>query len=535
MFSCRVLVLVALASTSFLSAFRSALRLAAVTQVQLEPSTSAGHSLECARGGIKHPATMAVVWPSSAASHRGAKFTRRLVALLIAFTILLSLQPSPLQPRIAEAQTRAPIVVSSPAPPPLGALPRVTPAPHVKATGRAFDAAVPARHHSGTVVTGFPPPDLRSAPELRETTRDRIARALHRYGPAIPPTLRSPGAPTSVPYRAGTRPPLVPGTQRPAGALRNPASVDVSQLNQTGVNRWWEYEEGTIPGVGRWMVNAYSQNLIVQADDMDVHYRGVDLAFRRTYNSLSDHDYEDTDGSTEIGQYGKGWTNTFDAHMSSNNCPSSGYTFDGYTGFSVYDVDGARYDYCYDVNGNLDAPPGMQGTSLTATSNGLYFTWQKKNGTEYVFYAPIYLAQYAQYEALAGRMYGLYGRNRNNYLSFTYAFDTTASVSTDLNTIYVTTDSGSLKATLTFADFNGRRLCSSLTFPDQRTQVTYSYDANGELTGVNLPGNNAVPVKWTAYNNYRSSTGMTVSGPRWNAAWNGTSSTDGGYVAFTMG
>src|SRR5437660_9774535 len=37
-----------------------------------------------------------------------------------------------------------------------------------------------------------------------------------------------------------------------AGAKRA-ASVDVASQNLTGINHWWSYEEGAIPGVGRWM------------------------------------------------------------------------------------------------------------------------------------------------------------------------------------------------------------------------------------------------------------------------------------------
>ncbi len=95
------------------------------------------------------------------------------------------------------------------------------------------------------------------------------------------------------------------------------------------------------------------------------------------------------------------------------------------------------------------------------------------------------------------------------------------------------TESGAMQATLAFSDFGGRRLCSSLTYPNGQ-QATYSYDATGTLWSANLPGNNAVGAKWTAYRNYRTAAGMTVSGPRWNASWNGSNSTDGGYVAFTM-
>lgn len=321
-----------------------------------------------------------------------------------------------------------------------------------------------------------------------------------------------------------------PRTSTTAGASlrRTTSSVDTTQLNVTGINRWWSYEEGDIPGVGRWMVNTHWQNLIIQSDDMDVPYRGIDLAFRRTYNSYSNHDFAGSDGSAEIGQYGNGWTNTFDAHMSGNNCPNPGYSWGGYSGFSVYDVDGARYDYCFNAAGQLVAPPGMQGTALIANPDGGSFFWQKKSGTVYTFFAPYYGGASA---AVSGRIYRISARNNNNYIQFTYAWSPDASSSANLTNIYATTDSG-LQATLTFADFNGQRLLSQLTRPDG-TVVTYAYDGSGNLLSVGKPPPNSSgqPV-YQGYGGYRNF--LWVNNPRWNATYNPTTntSTDGGYVAF---
>ncbi|MBV9439990.1 MAG: hypothetical protein JOZ24_08380, partial [Candidatus Eremiobacteraeota bacterium] len=305
-----------------------------------------------------------------------------------------------------------------------------------------------------------------------------------------------------------------PGGSRAASATRRLSSVDVSQPNATGINRWWTYEEGTIPGVGRYMINLWQQNLLMQSDDMDVHYRGIDLAFRRTYNSYSGHTFEDADGSSEIGQYGNGWTNTFDAHVSYNNAPAGGW--------SVFDVDGARYDYSYDGNGNLVPPPGMEGTSLV--TNGGAFYWTKKNGTQYTFYAPYYPAQYAAYN---GRIYRISARNSNNYIQFGYAWDGgDSSTSAHLNTIYATTDSGK-QAVLEFADFSGRRLCSSLIFPDGQTTVSYSYDGSGNLSIVSKPGNDASSARNEQYGGF-GQTWLWVTSPRYNQS----GAAEGGYLAF---
>ena len=300
----------------------------------------------------------------------------------------------------------------------------------------------------------------------------------------------------------------------PASGTRSLASVDVSQPNVTGINHWWRYEEGSIPGIGRYMVNLWQQNLLIQSDDMDVPHRGIDLAFRRTYNSYSGHDYAGTDGSAPIGQFGTGWTNTFDAHIAQN---SSG-------GISVYDVDGARYDYSYDVSGNFVPPAGMEGTSLTS-DDGSEFFWSKKTGTQYAFYAPYYTGTYAGY---SGRLYRISARNRNSYLQFAYSWDGgDASASANLRQTIVTSDSGQ-QALLQFDDHGGRRLCSFIQFPDTLSTVSYDYDSDGNLISVSkMPnGSNAGARRLESYGGYRT-TWMWAAGPRWNA-----SSTEGGYILF---
>lgn len=89
-----------------------------------------------------------------------------------------------------------------------------------------------------------------------------------------------------------------------------------------------------MPGGGRLMVNVGTGNLLLQEDDMSVPHKGIALAFRRTYNSQSQHDVNGTDGAV-AGVYGNGWTNTFDAHLSAS----------GPGQITVWDIDGAHYDY----------------------------------------------------------------------------------------------------------------------------------------------------------------------------------------------
>jgi hypothetical protein len=145
---------------------------------------------------------------------------------------------------------------------------------------------------------------------------------------------------------------LSPPSSHPAATLQmsgaKPMAITAGNGSGTGINPWWTYEEGNIPGAGKWMVNVASGNLIVQEADVDVAERGIDLAFVRTYNSQSQHNYQDTDGST-MSNYGDGWTNSFDAHVAYNSSTNV---------MSVYDIDGSRYDYTAN-NGQWVPPSGM--------------------------------------------------------------------------------------------------------------------------------------------------------------------------------
>ncbi len=230
-----------------------------------------------------------------------------------------------------------------------------------------------------------------------------------------------------------------------------------------------------------------SGNLIVQgADDMAVPHKGIELDFRRTYNSLSQHDYFATDGG-QISNYGGGWTNTFDAHLSTNVVG----------GISVYDIDGARYDYTGSNAGWT--PPHGQFAQLTYDGTNGYF-WTKKSGTVYYFYGPLY-HQIIPYVGFQGRLYKIFGRNNNTLLTFNYQFDVgnNGTSSCALNAINVFEEaSQTASATLTFTSVPitvqgsqiNERLLSTLLRPDG-TVVDYYYDANsGSLAEADMPPHN---------------------------------------------
>jgi hypothetical protein len=289
------------------------------------------------------------------------------------------------------------------------------------------------------------------------------------------------------------------------------SAVGLLPASGTGINPWWRYEEQDVPGGGHIMVNVGTGNFVLQTDDMNVPHKGIALAFRRTYNSQSGHDVLGTDGGAP-GMYGNGWTNTFDAHIVK---PATGV-------ISVYDIDGARYDYTAGASGYV--PPAGQHAAL-AFDGQCGFLWTKKNGTVYHFYRTTMTAAgcNSSQTAYAGLLYQIVGRNQNTSITLAYSWDNgNAGPGGKISQIVATTESG-LTATLAFADFSGHRMLQGLTRPDGTT-VSYVYGGYGGLRTVTLPSNNAAgtPSVQGYGSALLSSTGTTIinylASPRYNAS-----------------
>ncbi len=206
-------------------------------------------------------------------------------------------------------------------------------------------------------------------------TPDCINPLVHGGSPNTPcnptptptPTPSATPTPTATPTHSPSPTPTPTATPT-ATATPTPGPQG---LSGTGINPWWRYQEEDVPGGGHVMINVGTGNLLLQADDMSVPNKGVALAFRRTYNSQSRHDVNNSDASV-TSAYGNGWTNTFDAHLATHT-----------GGMSVYDIDGARYDYT--CSGNACSPPAGQHATLTS-DGGCGWYWTKKTGTVYYFY-----------------------------------------------------------------------------------------------------------------------------------------------------
>jgi YD repeat-containing protein len=321
----------------------------------------------------------------------------------------------------------------------------------------------------------------------------------------------------------------LPGRARGAAAPGKPqtrATQSIQASSGTGINPWWRYQEETIPGGGHVMVNVGTGNVLIQDDDMVVPHKGVALTFRRTYNSQSLHTVagggaEDNGHNwTGPGMYGNGWTNTFDAHMVTLSP----------TIRSVYDVDGARYDYVLPAN-----PSWTSGMILHSATPGNFdyvqydgscgWIWIKKTGTMYYFYltdpgsncpalAPGTLAGYS------GRLRQIIGRNNYNNLTFAYSWDNgDATAGGKVSAISVQAESG-MTANLAFADVSGHRLLQSITFPDNATTVAYGYDTLGNLVNVSRPPNNSFGDRPShSYGYVQQGSGGSIIGwadsPRW--------------------
>ncbi len=267
----------------------------------------------------------------------------------------------------------------------------------------------------------------------------------------------------------------------------------------TGILPWWTYEARSIPGVGQALVNIANLNFLIEANDVDIPAGGLDLAFRRIYNSESGHDAVNTDGSGPS-VFGNRWTNNFDVHL--------GWTPGGQnTGtVSVYTGDGARDDYTCTINlvaTCMSDTPGVYEILATTQlgSNGIacQLQWTKKSGTSYVFDAP-YSNCPTNQPGYFGRLLAISGRNANFCINLAYSWYPDATKPENIAMIVATHEPDGAQLTMTFGQVAGSSPTitelMSIALPDQET-VNYHYSINGEVDDIDKPGNAPVLVNET--------------------------------------
>ncbi len=262
----------------------------------------------------------------------------------------------------------------------------------------------------------------------------------------------------------------------------------------TGILPWWTYEARSIPGVGQAMVNIANLNFLIEANDLDIPAGGLDLAFRRIYNSQSGHDAINTDGSTPS-VFGNRWTNNLDVHLGWSSTGQNTGTVSVYTG------DGARDDYSCTINTVATCTsltPGvyeiLATTQLGGNGIACQLQWTKKSGTSYMFDAP-YSNCTSNQAGYYGRLLAIYGRNTNFYINLAYSWSPDASNPENLATIVATHQPDGAQLTMTFGQIAGSSPpiteLMSITLPDNET-VNYHYSSNGEVDDVDKPGNTPV-------------------------------------------
>jgi len=419
---------------------------------------------------------------------------RRALATLVAISFVLG-QCGPELAATLHASSNARLHSMSHLRPPTVAIANPPVRVHVKELARVKPAMPPASALRPRAVPGVRPASGRHVPGPPMFRPSEIDGALKAAARSRAPMSMdgAPGTPAaSGARRSGT--PRVPGAPKAQPdtqpAVRRAQSLPSDpNASGTGINPWWRYQEEGVPGGGRIMVNVGTGNLLLQDDDMAVPHKGIAMAFRRTYNSQGAQANPPTAYATWQSLYGNGWTNTFDAHLVQ--------TISGLK--SVYDIDGARYDYQAAGGTPMTYVSVTPGQHAVLQSDGVCgLTWTKKSGTIYYFYSPNTskaCPSLGTVGGYAGRLYQIIGRNRNTFITFAYAWDNgNASVTGKISAITATTESG-MTATLSFADVNGRRLLQQLTFPDNATTVQYAYDANGDLQIVSHPPNSASGVR----------------------------------------
>ncbi|HEY1868302.1 MAG TPA: DUF6531 domain-containing protein, partial [Candidatus Cybelea sp.] len=185
------------------------------------------------------------------------------------------------------------------------------------------------------------------------------------------------------------------------------------QPSVTGILPWWTYQTRSIPGIGVAMVNVANLNFLLAATDVDIAAGELDLAFRRVYNSQSQHNKNNDDGSGPS-VYGNRWTNNLDVRLGWS--PAGGNTGT----VSVYTADGARDDYSCDVASTTacTAPTGVHDllapTEIGSGGVACQFQWTLQSGVSYIFNAPYQGCGFGA--GSYGKLQRIWGRNTSFFL-----------------------------------------------------------------------------------------------------------------------
>lgn len=332
-------------------------------------------------------------------------------------------------------------------------------------------------------------PPRRPSPDYANAAR--YARMIPRpRQPLVSESLTKPI--DLVKLAAGRR--FLTATRSAKAALSGPGAAITPST--TGMWPWWTFDTRSVPGIGKALVNVTNLNFLITADDMDVSEGGIDLAFRRVYNSQSLHDQNNDDNSTPS-VFGNKWTNNLDAHLGWSQIDQTDGTVSVYTGT------GNREDFVCATNIQqtcTSETPGAQDIlGSISINNGVACQFQltEKVGVAYIFTAPY--SACGKLPGAYGRLVTIWGRNNIDYLTLSYSWSPDASNPENLSRIVVTHYPDASSFTLNFGQISGTSITElmSVVRPDGNS-IDYRYNNTGGLTGVDKPfGNPVLPVTET--------------------------------------
>lgn len=226
-----------------------------------------------------------------------------------------------------------------------------------------------------------------------------------------------------------------------ADPLKKPKLSVNYTIEPIGVESFWTSAESN--------VNTYNGNFFNQETDFTIDGRGLPLTVNRTYNSRS----------AEPGMFGFGWSSNLDQKL----------TFAADDLVLYRDEDGTQHYFSKNSSGGYDSPGGVY-LQLEKNTDGTFKLIDKDQS-------------YTTFDT-AGKIVSETDSN-NNKTTYTYTGTQLTSMS----------DPSGRKTTIGYGT-NGK--VSSIVDAGNR-EYKYSYDANGNLTGLSETDQNRVVIQNTAY------------------------------------
>lgn len=221
-------------------------------------------------------------------------------------------------------------------------------------------------------------------------------------------------------------------------------------------------------------INTRTGGLFYKTQDLSISTAGGELAFRRTYSSLSTDSYTTT--------LGYGWTSNLETHLIFPEMPGGE---PGYVLFKAHSAN--QYNFLINDDGSYSAEPGVVGKLTKQTGAFTTYTLQLPTQTTYLFDAAGNLTTWTD--------------SKGNHWNYTYnAQGLLQQVGTDAGSRYLSFAYDPAGHLIRVMDHVGRSI--EFTYDSAGNLVTatnlvsgawqYRYDSSHHLTEVIDPGNKTV-------------------------------------------